>query len=91
MKDMSDFVSAYAPASIGNVGVGFDMLGLALSGAGDRVIARRTEGDRVSVAEVRGLDGEIHPDLSTNADENSATPSASDALSDAYLWSCTQR
>jgi len=51
---MSDSVSAFAPASIGNVGVGFDMLGLALAGAGDRVIARRTENGRVSVAEVRG-------------------------------------
>ena len=40
---MSDFVTAYAPASIGNVGVGFDMLGLALSGAGDRVQARTSE------------------------------------------------
>lgn len=73
---MSDSVSAFAPASIGNVGVGFDMLGLALSGAGDRVIARRTEGDRVSVAEVRGPDGEIHPYLSTNADENTASIAA---------------
>jgi len=73
---MSDSVSAFAPASIGNVGVGFDMLGLALSGVGDRVIARRTEGDRVSVAEVRGVDGEIHPYLSTNADENTASIAA---------------
>jgi len=73
---MSDSVSAFAPASIGNVGVGFDMLGLALAGAGDRVIARRTEGDRISVAEVRGLDGEIHPYLSTNADENTASIAA---------------
>jgi len=75
-KDMSDSVSAFAPASIGNVGVGFDMLGLALAGAGDRVIARRTENGRVSVAEVRGLDGEIHPLLSTNADENTASIAA---------------
>jgi len=80
---MSDSVSAFAPASIGNVGVGFDMLGLALSGAGDRVIARRTEGGRVSVAEVRGLDGEIHPYLSTNADENTASIAAQ-ALWDAH-------
>ena len=80
---MSDSVSAFAPASIGNVGVGFDMLGLALSGAGDRVIARRTEGGRVSVAEVRGLDGEIHPYLSTNADENTASIAAQ-ALWDVY-------
>jgi homoserine kinase len=73
---MSDFVTAFAPASIGNLGVGFDMLGLALAGAGDRVMARRTDNDRVSVAEVRGLDGEIHPYLSTNADENTASIAA---------------
>jgi homoserine kinase len=80
---MSDFVTAFAPASIGNVGVGFDMLGLALSGAGDRVAARRTDGDRVTVAEVRGLDGEIHPYLSTNAKENTASIAAQ-ALWDAH-------
>jgi homoserine kinase len=73
---MSDFVTAYAPASIGNVGVGFDMLGLALSGAGDRVQARRTDGDSVTVSEVRGLDGKLHPHLSTKADENTASIAA---------------
>ena len=80
---MSDFVTAFAPASIGNVGVGFDMLGLALEGAGDRVLARRIDGDRITVAEVRGLDGEIHPYLSTNTDENTASIAAQ-ALWDAH-------
>ena len=80
---MSDFVTAFAPASIGNVGVGFDMLGLALDGVGDRVLARRTDGDRVTVAEVRGLDGELHPNLSTNANENTASIAAQ-ALWDAH-------
>jgi homoserine kinase len=37
---MSDVVTAFAPASIGNLAVGFDMLGLALAGVGDRVSAR---------------------------------------------------
>ena len=37
----NDYVTAFAPASIGNVAVGYDMLGLAISGAGDRVSARR--------------------------------------------------
>lgn len=78
---MSDVVCAFAPASIGNVGVGFDMLGLALAGAGDRVIARRIPGDSVTVAEVRGLDGEIHPILSTKVDENTASIAA------VALWS----
>ena len=80
---MSDFVTAFAPASIGNVGVGFDMLGLALSGAGDRVMARCIDNARVTVAEVRGLDGELHPYLSTNADENTASIAAQ-ALWDAH-------
>jgi len=73
---MSDFVTAYGPASIGNVGVGFDMLGLALAGAGDRVSARRTDGDHVTVTEVRGLDGELHPYLSTVPTENTASIAA---------------
>lgn len=73
---MSDWVTAFAPASIGNVAVGFDVLGLALEGAGDRVLARRVEGDSVTVVEVRGLDGGIHPYLSTNAQENTASIAA---------------
>jgi homoserine kinase len=73
---MSDWVTAFAPASIGNVAVGFDVLGLALQGAGDRVHARRVAGEGVTVAEVRGLDGDIHPYLSTNPQENTASIAA---------------
>ena len=70
---MSESATAFAPASIGNVAVGFDMLGLAIAGAGDRVSAMRIDGVGISVAEVRGLDGEVHPYLSTNANENTAS------------------
>lgn len=80
---MSEFVTAFAPASIGNLAVGFDMLGLALSGVGDRVHARRTDGERVTVSEVRGVDGEIHPYLSTDAKQNTASIAAQ-ALWDAH-------
>lgn len=72
--------TAFAPASIGNVGVGFDMLGLAIEGAGDRVSARRVDAEGVTVAEVRGLNGEIHPYLSTESDHNTASIAA------AALW-----
>jgi homoserine kinase len=71
-----DFVTAFAPATIGNVAVGFDMLGLAIEGAGDRVSARRTDGVGVSILEVRGMDGEIHPFLDTNAKTNTASIAA---------------
>ena len=76
-----EFVSAYAPASIGNVAVGFDMLGLAIVGAGDRVLARRTDGDEIFISAVYGLDGELHTGLSTSIKENTAGVAA------AALWS----
>lgn len=73
---MSEVATAFAPASIGNLAVGFDMLGLALDGVGDRVIARRKSSPGISVAAVFGLDGEPHPYLSTNPAENTASIAA---------------
>ncbi len=73
---MSDWVTAFAPASIGNLAVGFDMLGLALEGVGDRVAARRTDAEGVAIVEVRGLDGEPHPYLSTDPESNTASIAA---------------
>ena len=78
---MSEWVTAFAPASIGNVAVGFDMLGLALEGVGDRVKARRCDGEGIRIAEVRGLDGQLHPYLSTDAESNTASIAAQ------ALWS----
>ncbi|NNF40805.1 MAG: homoserine kinase [Woeseiaceae bacterium] len=73
---MSQYLSAFAPASIGNVAVGFDMLGLALADVGDRVLARRAASSDVTVVEVRGIDGELHPYLSTDAKQNTASIAA---------------
>lgn len=73
---MPEEITAFAPASIGNVGVGFDMLGLALEGAGDRVVARRTAEPGIVVSAVRGLDGELHPYLSTDPEHNTASIAA---------------
>jgi len=73
---MTDFVTAFAPASIGNVAVGFDMLGLALAGVGDRVAIRKTAEPGITVAEVRGIDGELHPYLSTDPEHNTASIAA---------------
>lgn len=58
------------------------MLGLALMGVGDRVLARRTEGTDITIVEVRGLDGEKHPYLSTNPKENTASIAAQALLTD---------
>lgn len=47
--------TAFAPASVGNVAVGFDVLGHAIEGAGDRATVTRTTSGRVVVTAIRGL------------------------------------
>ena len=55
---------AMAPASIANLGVGFDILGVAITGEGDRIMAERVTADAggvaVEVAAIHG-DGELLP------------------------------
>lgn len=50
---------AFAPASVGNVGVGFDLLGHSLDGAGDTASVRRIEEATVRIAAIRGLAVEL--------------------------------
>ena len=73
---MTEIVTAFAPASIGNLGVGFDMLGLALDGIGDRVSACRTDDAGVTIVEVRDLDGKLHLNLATDPEHNTASIAA---------------
>lgn len=47
--------TAFAPASVGNVGVGFDMLGHSLEGPSDRATVRRIEEPTVRIAAIRGV------------------------------------
>jgi len=48
-------VTAFAPASIGNVAVGFDILGLAVDVLGDRVTAAETADRGVTISAIRGV------------------------------------
>jgi homoserine kinase len=58
--------TAFAPASIGNVGPGFDVLGLAVDGLGDRVTVELTD-EPSRVHSVTGRDAAIVPlDASQN-------------------------
>jgi len=52
--------TAFAPGSIGNVGPGFDVLGLAVDGIGDRVTVELTRGSS-RVDDVTGRDAELVP------------------------------
>ncbi|MEP7186874.1 MAG: homoserine kinase [Rhodanobacter sp.] len=46
--------TAFAPASVGNVGVGFDLLGHSLVGAGDQAEVRRIDEPVVRIAAIHG-------------------------------------
>ncbi len=49
---------AFAPASVGNVGVGFDLLGHSVTGTGDHAEVRRIDEPVVRIAAIRGcVDG----------------------------------
>jgi homoserine kinase len=50
---------AFAPACVGNVAVGFDILGHSLAGAGDVATVRRIEDPEVRIVAVRGVETRI--------------------------------
>jgi homoserine kinase len=52
--------AAFAPGSVGNVGPGFDVLGLAVEGIGDRVSLSLIDGP-ARIDDVRGRDAELVP------------------------------
>lgn len=58
--------TAFAPASVGNVGVGFDVLGHAFPAIGDRVTACRIRQREVRIAAIRGLAPELPHDAALN-------------------------
>jgi homoserine kinase len=64
----SDQATAFAPASVGNVGVGFDLLGHVIDGPGDTVTARRTEQPGVVIEAIEG----VITDLPRVPDRNTA-------------------
>ena len=45
--------TAFSPASIGNLGIGFDILGQSFAGAGDRATVRRIQSSKVQIAAIR--------------------------------------
>lgn len=69
---MENEVTVFAPASMGNVAVGYDILGSALNGVGDRVTVRRIEAPVVRIESITGC----VTDLPTTPADNTATVAA---------------
>jgi homoserine kinase len=67
-------VTAFAPGSIGNVGPGLDILGLAVAGAGDEVTVERTGGDAIVVRDPG------HRDLPTDSKRHTSALAAREVL-----------
>ncbi|MGH8219864.1 MAG: homoserine kinase, partial [Steroidobacteraceae bacterium] len=51
--------TAFAPASVGNVAIGFDILGFAVSALGDRVTVTRRAERAVTISAIRGVQVEL--------------------------------
>jgi homoserine kinase len=49
-------ISVFAPASIGNIGIGFDIMGLCIERPGDEVVARFSERPGVRITRIHGGD-----------------------------------
>ena len=62
-------VTAFAPATVGNVAVGFDVLGHAIEGPGDRVTISLADSKGIEISNITG----VVPGLPTNPDKNTAS------------------
>ena len=64
----NETVTAFAPATVGNVGIGFDILGHTVKAVGDRVSARRVPEPGVRITGITGSQA----DLPLQAEKNTA-------------------
>lgn len=64
--DPSKECRAFAPGSIGNLACGFDVMGLALEGAGDEVVVRRHAGPGIRISAITGDGGRLPTDPRRN-------------------------
>lgn len=69
-------IKVFAPASVSNLGCGFDILGLALERPGDEIIARLSERKELRITEITGDKGKLPREI----DKNTVTIAASALL-----------
>ena len=73
---MSKTIKVFSPATIGNIGPGFDVLGLAVKGMGDTVEVWKTSCDKIVIEEILNADHDITKD----PDKNTAGIAAREVL-----------
>ena len=71
--------TAFSPASVGNIGVGFDILGHTIAGPGDHATVRRIDAPEIRIAAIRGCKVAL-PHEATRNTAGAALLSLRDAL-----------
>ncbi|HEX5209142.1 MAG TPA: homoserine kinase [Steroidobacteraceae bacterium] len=66
MSHTPRWATAFAPASVGNVAIGFDILGFSVDALGDRVTVSRTEERQVTILDVTGIAGKLPSEPAQN-------------------------
>lgn len=74
-------IKVFAPASVSNIGCGFDIMGFAINGPGDEIVLRLNDSGKIEVKKITGDDGKI----SCKAEENTAAVSVKAMLDDMKL------
>lgn len=59
-------IKVFAPASVANVAVGFDVLGFALEAPGDEIIVREGKQPGLMISEIQGAGGKLPYDIMKN-------------------------
>jgi len=62
----SNSIKVFAPASVSNVGPGFDILGFALNEPGDEIILKKTNNGKLEITNISGDDGKLPFDIAKN-------------------------
>lgn len=67
MQDDLTEVRVFAPATLANLGCGYDVLGLAIYGPGDEILIRKTHTSKdLTVSHITGDDGKLPLDVAQN-------------------------
>lgn len=66
MSSGHTWATAFAPASVGNVAIGFDILGFSVDALGDRVTVSRTKDRGITITDITGVAGTLPTDPGRN-------------------------
>ncbi len=65
-KNLKNAIKVFAPATVGNLAVGFDHLGVAIEEPGDEIILGHGDKKGLKIVDVRGANGKVPKETSNN-------------------------